>query len=126
MGLAQGLSLVRAVFSVEMTAVMGSDLGAEAKAWEMSVGVRGVPVMMERLACGVRASGRRTRAVTVWLRARASARARPPVRPLAPRRRIRIVVVVVVVVCWLSCLSFTCSMCREELIVDLFQDQASQ
>ena len=34
--LAQGLSLVRAVFNVEMTALMGSDFGASAKALEMS------------------------------------------------------------------------------------------
>ena len=35
--LAQGLSLVRPVFNVDMTALMGSDLGALAKALEMSV-----------------------------------------------------------------------------------------
>lgn len=80
-----------------MTARTGSESGAAAKAREMSVGSRGVPVTTVRLRCGLRASGRRTRAVTVWLRARASARARAPVRPLAPRRRILIVVVVFLV-----------------------------
>ena len=92
--MAQGLSLVRAVFSAERTARMGSDPGAEAKALETSARLSGVPVMMERFGCGARASGRRTMAVTVWLRARASAMAREPVLPLPPRTRIRIVTTV--------------------------------
>lgn len=90
MGLAQGLSLVRAVLRVDMTALMGSDGGALANAVDMSVEDRGVPGTMDRLARGGRASGRRTRAVIVCLRARASATAREPVRPVAPRRRMRI------------------------------------
>ena len=102
MGLAQGLSLVRAVFRVDITAFMGSDGGAAAKTLVMSEGLSGVPVMRVRLGWGARASGRRIRAVTVWLRARASARAREPVRPEAPRRRTRIVVVVFCLV-FLSC-----------------------
>lgn len=89
--LAQGLSDVRPVFKVEITALMGSEAGAVAKAVFMSVGERGVPVVMERLGWAERASGRRTRAVTVWLRERASEMTREPVRPLAPRRRTRIV-----------------------------------
>ena len=89
-GFAQGLSLVRPVFRVDITALMGSEGGAAAKAADTSVGERALPPMMERLGCGGRAAGRRTRAVTVWFRARASARARVPVRPVAPRRRMRI------------------------------------
>ena len=49
MGFAQGLSLVRAVLRVDMTALMGSDGGALAKAADTSAGDRGVPGMMERL-----------------------------------------------------------------------------
>ena len=49
MGFAQGLSLVRAVLRVDMTALMGSDGGALANAADMSVRFRGVPGIMERL-----------------------------------------------------------------------------
>lgn len=89
--LAQGLSDVRPVFKVEMTALMGSDLGALAKAVLMSVWDIGVPGTMVTLGWAERASGLRTSAVTVWLRERASERTREPVRPLAPRSRTRIV-----------------------------------
>ncbi len=89
--LAQGLSDVRPVFRAEITALMGSEAGAVAKAVFMSVRERGVPVVMERLGWAERASGRRTRAVMVWLRESASEMTREPVRPLAPRRRTRIV-----------------------------------
>ena len=71
--------------------MMGSDFGALAKALAMSAWEREEPVLIERLACGWRESGRRTRAVTVWERDRASARTEEPVRPLAPRRKMRIV-----------------------------------
>lgn len=88
---AQGLSEVRPVFRVEMTAFMGSDGGAAVNAFLMSDLERGVPVWMETLGWAERASGRRTSAVMVWLRERASERTREPVRPLAPRTRTRIV-----------------------------------
>ena len=86
-----GLSPARPLLSVETTALMGSDFGALANALAMSAWERGEPVLMERLACGWRESGRRTRAVTVWERDKASARTEEPVRPLAPRRKIRMV-----------------------------------
>ena len=56
----------------------------------MSDWASGVPVVTERFGRAERDSGRRTRAVTVWLRDSASEMTREPVRPLAPRRRIRI------------------------------------
>lgn len=48
---------------------------------------------MDRLFWDVRASGRRTRAVIVCWRERASVMTWAPVRPLAPRRRMRIMVI---------------------------------
>lgn len=87
---AQGLSDVRPVLRVEITARMGSEEGAEAKAFLMSSWERGVPEMRVRSGWVGMASGRRTRAVMVWERERASERTRVPVRPLAPRRRRRI------------------------------------
>lgn len=88
---AHGLSDVRPVFKVEMTALMGSDFGAVAKAVLMSAWESGVPVTMETLGWAERASGLRTSAVTVWLRERASEMTREPVRPLAPSSRTRII-----------------------------------
>lgn len=75
-----------------MTARMGSAAGAEAKAERMSVAERGVPCWIERedglaAAAAARAAGRRTSAVTLWFRDRASVRTWVPVRPVAPRRR---------------------------------------
>ena len=48
-----------------MTTVMGSELGGVAKALAMSAWESGEPIVIERLGCGSRESGRRTRAVTV-------------------------------------------------------------
>ncbi len=90
MVLAHGLSLVRPELRVEMTALMGSDGGADLNAALMSAALRGVPVRIERLGCRARESGLRTSAVTLWLRERASVIMSLPVRPEAPRRRTRI------------------------------------
>lgn len=43
--------------------------------------------MIVRFGCGVREEGSRARTVTVWLRERASARMRRPLRPVAPEMK---------------------------------------
>ena len=69
---------------------MGSEEGALAKAAWISAFWVGVPVIGVREGWVWRTSGRRTRAVIVWERERASVRTWAPVRPEAPRRRMRI------------------------------------
>ena len=91
-GLAHGLSLVRPLFKVDTTALMGSDWGALAKVLVMSSVESGEPVVMDTLLAWVaRVSGLRTRAEMVWPLRRASEMMAVPVRPLAPRSRIRMV-----------------------------------
>ena len=68
-GFAQGRSLVRPLLSVLTTTRIGSEAGALSKAAAMSVRFSGVPVTRERLGWVLVGmdSGRRTRAVTVYM-----------------------------------------------------------
>ena len=81
---------MRPLLRVEITARMGSFGGALVNADLMSVWERGLPVTMETFGCAVTVLGRRTSAVMVCERETASEMTWVPVRPLAPRRRMRI------------------------------------
>lgn len=53
----------------------------------MAAGSRGEPFEIVRLAWGDRVEDGRTKATTLWPRFNAEFRTRPPVRPVAPMRR---------------------------------------